>query len=631
MKIGPYEVLGELGRGGMGVVYRVRSPDGRDAALKLLLRADPATLARFERERRLLASLGEEEGFVGLLDAGASPEGAWLVMPFVPGGTLRQKLERGPLGVGETIALGLDLATALGRAHERGTVHRDVKPENILFAASGHPLLADLGLAKHFDRLAKGASHSVELTERGVFKGTAGYVAPEQLADAASAGPAADVFALGAVLHECLAGRPAFTGETVVDVITRLCSGIVEPIGRPDVPASLEAVVRRALAQDPRERFASGLDLARALGDLRGSSRGAGKARPRRAVLAPVVVGAALGVSVLAAGVIVLGRRRAETAAPERPNERRGDAVVSPRPPSTALALSARELADRAREKTRRGDGDGAIDDATKAIELDPELAVAWANRGLARNQKGDWDGAIADLTKAIELDPGNIEAWLNRDAAHAYKGDWDGAIADATKAIELAPGLALAWADRGRARFERGDWDGAIDDLTRAIALDPTVARPWTIRGVARANTGDGDGAIADQTKAVELDPKLATAWANLGSALGRRGDWDGEIADVTKAIELDPRSSAYRANRGVARGEKGDWDGAIADLTKAIELDPRNASAFMNRGFARVQKGDRDGAIADYERSLELDPGGPAAADARTLLEDARKQRAR
>ena len=96
VKIGPYEVLGELGRGGMGAVYRVRAPDGREVALKVLLKADQRTLAQFERERRLLASLGEKEGFVGLLDAGKSEQGAWLVMPFVPGGTLRHRLERGP-------------------------------------------------------------------------------------------------------------------------------------------------------------------------------------------------------------------------------------------------------------------------------------------------------------------------------------------------------------------------------------------------------------------------------------------------------------------------------------------------------------------------------------------------------
>jgi serine/threonine protein kinase len=168
VKVGPYEVLSELGRGGMGAVYRVRAFDGQEHALKVLFRSDADALTRFDRERRLLASLGEKTGFVGLLGAGTTPEGSfWLLMPLVPGGTLRTKLLGGPLGVEETIALGERLATALGQAHERGIVHRDMKPENVLFTASREPLIADLGLAKHFDRSTPGARQSVALTADG--------------------------------------------------------------------------------------------------------------------------------------------------------------------------------------------------------------------------------------------------------------------------------------------------------------------------------------------------------------------------------------------------------------------------------------------------------------------------------
>ena len=298
MRVGGYEVLGELGRGGMGVVFRVRSPTGPEAALKLIVKTDAATFARFDRERRLLGSLGEEQGFVGLLDAGQSSEGAWLVMPLVPGGTLRRRLGQGFLGVEETIALGTELASALGTAHALGIVHRDVKPENVLFTASGRALLADLGLAKHFDPLARGASQSVRLTGPGVFKGTAGYTAPEQVQEARSAGPPCDVFALGAVLYECLSGRPAFPGESVIEVLTRVSSGTVEPLGRPEVPAWLEKVVAKALAPDPRERFADGVSLARALRE-RGSKK-AESPRKRWALL--LLALAALGI---AAGVAI--------------------------------------------------------------------------------------------------------------------------------------------------------------------------------------------------------------------------------------------------------------------------------------------------------------------------------------
>ncbi len=683
MKIGHYEVLGELGRGGMGVVYRVRGPDGREAALKALLRTDAATFARFERERRLLASLGENEGFVPLLDAGTSAEMAWLVMPLVPGGTLRKRLDSGPLPVEESVKLGLALARALGAAHERGIVHRDVKPENILFAAAGRPLVADLGLSKHFDRSAPGGSQSLSATGHGTLKGTAGYMAPEQIEDAASAGPPADVFALGAVLYECLAGRPAFAGATLMEVLTKVSSGTLEPIGRPDVPGWLEGVLRRALASDQHARFADGAGLAQA---LRGP---AAKAGPRRAVLGPLVLGVVVGASVLAAGMLVPARSPTRAGTPGLPPNHTPDAPVERSSSAQELLASAREKnkshdwegaiadatkaieldpglaqawANRCGSRGMTGDWDGQIADATKAIELDPGLATAWANRasargkkddrdgeladatraieldprlaeawvtrGAARGQKGDWEGEIADETRAIELNPGLGAAWVNRGAAREEKGDFDGAIADATKAIELDPRQAVAWLDRGSARGEKGDWDGEIADVTRAIELDPKLTLAWVNRGFARGQKGDWDGEIADETKAVELDPRLAMAWANRGFARDRKDDWDGAIADETKAIELDPALAMAWANRGISRRRQGDWDGTIADETKAIELDPKRVSAWANRGLARGRKGDRDGEIADYERSLELDPAGPNAAKVRAWLEDAKKR---
>ena len=599
MRIGPYEVLGELGRGGMGVVFRVRTPEGNDAALKLLLKADQATFARFERERRLQGALGEEAGFVGLLDGGVSREGAWILMPFVPGGTLREKLKRGPLGVEETIALGTELARALASAHERGIVHRDVKPENVLFTASGRALVADLGLAKHFDRAAPGASQSLSLSRSGAFRGTAGYMSPEQIETPSSVGPPADVFALGAVLHECLSGRPAFRGETVFELLANVSVGTVEPVDRPDLPAWLAGVLRRALDPDPAARFANGADLARSLGE-----RGA---RPRRAL--PLVAGAALGAALLA-GLLVAASGPAAPA-PARPVE----VAQSPGPPASP-SVPARaetpatpsradpgappagpgveELVTLANAKLANKDVEGAIKDLGVAIEREPEQAISWAIRGLARGMKGDVDGAIADSTRAIELDPALAKAWANRAVARFNKQDLEGSIADATKAIALDPGLHAAWACRADALAQGPDLDRAFSDYSRAIELDPGSGELWSHRGSVRGRNGDPDGALADLTKATELDPGLPNAWAN----------------------------------RGILRAARDEVDGAIADFTRAIELEPGFAAAWAKRGSARLTRGDSKGAIADLERALALEPDGATAPEIRELLARARKR---
>jgi tetratricopeptide (TPR) repeat protein len=692
MRIGAYEVLGELGRGGMGAVYRVRGPDGREAALKLLRSVDGAAFARFERERRLLASLGEEDGFVGLLDAGTASEGPWLLMPLVAGGTLRDRLGRGPLGLEATVALGAQLAGALGAAHERGIVHRDVKPENVLFTREGKPLLADLGLAKHFDRLAGGASQSISLTRDGSFKGTAGYSAPEQLADASRAGPPADVFALGAVLHECLSGSPAFPGATVLEMMARVSAGTPEPVGK-DVPAWLRSVLRKALESDPRARFASGDALARALSE-RGTTKSKGRWIPAlvAAIVALVLVVAA---AVLRGGS---GRSRALVAEGEELDRRReldaalaaftraieldprlavawmgrgrvraekyaADAAIADETkaieldPSLAKAWSVRGSA-----RLQRGDVEAAIADETRAVELDPAFASAWRLRALARTKKNDRDGALADANRAVALEPGNpmmwavrasvrsdrheldeaiaddtraieldpryVDAWLDRGVTRGNKGDLEGQIADMTKALALKPNDAGAWQGRGWARLVKGDFDEAIADATRSLELDPRVALVWSNRGHARYGKGDRQGAFADATRAIELDPKLASAWKLRGEVRGQDGDSAGAIADLSTALELDPQNASTWLNRGVARAQLRDFDEAIVDLSRAIELDPGDANGWANRGHARLDKGALPDAIADLERALELQPTGPGAELVRTALERAKER---
>jgi serine/threonine-protein kinase len=310
MRIGPYEVVSTLGQGGMGVVYAARSPDGGDVAIKVLRKDTREVRVRFERERRLLASFGAADGFVPLLDAGVENECPFIVMPLLEGGTLRDRLGQGALEVGATIALGKTLARALARAHERGIVHRDVKPENVLFDASGAALLADLGLAKHFSQDSSGASQSVSLSVSGTLRGTAGYMPPEQLRDSKAVGPAADVFALGAVLYECLAGVPAFSGSNLLELASAVMEGRVEPIAqrRGDAPAWLGEAIERALARDPRERFADGHALGAALAAGR-----PGRSRWLWLALAPLLL-------LLGAAVVAIARRSAPpTALPTAP------------------------------------------------------------------------------------------------------------------------------------------------------------------------------------------------------------------------------------------------------------------------------------------------------------------------
>ncbi|MBI3723677.1 protein kinase, partial [bacterium] len=636
MNLGRYDVLSEIGRGGGGVVYRARSPEGRELAIKVLKRSDSGeALARFDRERRVLAELGESQGFVELLDAGQGPGGPFLVMPFVGGGTLRDRLRRGPLEIDRTIALGLSLARTIGRAHERGIVHRDLKPENVLFHADGRPLVADMGLAKHFDNPSAG--RSVSLSQEGQLRGTIGYIAPEQMNEAKSAGAPADVFSLGAILYECLAGRAAFEGESLLEVFGRVERGLVEPIdrARPGTPSWLAAIVRRCLAADPGQRFADGLALARALAE--GS-------RPRRG-RSLVALGALALLLVAAAGVSLVlatpssgkeARRLAEEAWElVLAHDSAGAVAACDRAleldPRLARARSARALARVRRDVPR------ALADAEEAVSLDPEDARSWLARGAAR-RPDDIERALADLGRAVKLDPELALAWRELAEAQAQKGDLPGALVSASRTVELAPRAGFALCVRGFVHLKKGELDRARADLDRAIELDRKNDESWGNRGFLRHLKGDLDGAIEDQTRAIEIFPEGVDHWLNRGIAREARGDHRGALADLTHAIEAAPRTANLWLARGFAHRMRRELDEGLADDTRALELDPRAIGGYYERALLRCLKGDLEGATADATRAIDLDPRctkalilrgelrGAQGADAGSLADPAR-----
>ncbi len=329
MQIGPYQIEDEIGRGGAGVVFRALGPRG-PVALKLLGGQSEAAFARFQREVQLQAELTGEGGFVPVLDAGQSPRGPYLVMPILPGGTLRERLRQAPRGLPltELFDLGGALASAIGRAHDHGLVHRDLKPENVLFDHLGCPQIADLGLAKAMESTDPGSSGG--LSKTGELRGTLGYMPPEQLKDSKRASASSDVFALGAILYECATGVAAFSGQGPLDVMDAIRSGrYQDPRSlRPDLSKPLARLIASCLATDPDARPADGRALAQALATL-GLSRPHNPAQ--RVLLVGVVALAGVGAAVL--GYQVIRRGGAASLAAASP-----DPVTPPASPAPALS-----------------------------------------------------------------------------------------------------------------------------------------------------------------------------------------------------------------------------------------------------------------------------------------------------
>ena len=273
-RLGPYEIFGLIGKGGMGEVYRARDTRlDRTVAIKVLpaeFSAQEERLRRFEQEAQVLGALSHPN-LLAIHDVGAQNGTHFLVSELLEGESLRQRLEEGALPVRKAMDLGVQIAKGLAAAHEKGIVHRDVKPDNIFLTRDGRAKILDFGLAKQSSTEGSGENATITAvaTQPGMVLGTAGYMSPEQVrgkpADARS-----DIFSLGAILYEMVAGLRAFQRDSSVETMNAILKEDPPPISG-NIPPAIERVIRRCLEKGPEERFQSARDLSFALEALDGA------------------------------------------------------------------------------------------------------------------------------------------------------------------------------------------------------------------------------------------------------------------------------------------------------------------------------------------------------------------------
>jgi serine/threonine-protein kinase len=509
---GRYAVERELGRGGMATVFLAEDiKHKRPVAIKVLM-PDIGRLVgseRFLREVEIAARLTHPH-ILPVFDSGDADGLLYYVMPFVRGESLRHRLERdGPLPVADAVRIAREVADALDYAHRRGYVHRDIKPENVLLE-DGHAFVADFGVAR---ALAAGA-RGPKLTEIGFAVGTPYYMSPEQAAGEAAVDGRADLYALGCVLYEMLAGRPVFEGTTaqalarqhLFDTPRRLRSL------RQDVPAALEHLVARALAKAPGDRWTSGAEIAAAL-----ASGDVPAYRTPRVLRPPwLIAGAA---ALLAVGVLVVTRLGREpplhadlvavapfdVLAPELQLWREGlvdivarnlDGAGSLRvvPPTIAVrrwegradAPAARQLGRR----TRAGLAVFGTVVATGAdsVRLTATLYDVGAQRPLA-------DLVVRDVADRMDRVADSLSLGLLRELARTRQ-------VGEVRLVSVGSGSlpALRAFLRAEQWYRRTDWDSAIAYYERAIAADSSFALPWWRIGTALGWQRTGLDSVARQ-----------------------------------------------------------------------------------------------------------------------------------
>lgn len=557
--IGPYQLLEQVARNERGAVYRARVPGGgAQVAVKVLLSGTGATgmqRQRFAREAQALRRI-RHPNVVSLLDAGESGGCPYLVLEWVTGESLAERLRRGPLAPRDAAQLIRGLAAGLHHCHQAGVLHRDLEPGNVLLRGAGEmPLLTDFGLARAVEPVFEG------VTTQGQSVGTPGYQPPEQArGDLAAVGPRSDVFGLGALLFAALTGQAPGEPPRAPSAVS------------PGIPPELDAICLGCLARDPADRPPDAEAVAARL------SAWAGEAAADAPAYTSLMVQALASAALLMAGLL------GATALLRAPGRTDGEAST-PAPvdtlPSFVTPVPTRgEARERGLLLLDAGDPAQAERELARAVQEDPRDALALAGLGLARHRQGESEQGARDLARALGIDPGERTALLG--------------LIEALLALDLVEARKAA------------------DAAVAALPADPQAR---LLRAELRELEGDLDGARADLDRAVELAPQDGEPLAHRAALLHRAGEDRAALQDIERAVDLAPDDLDYRRVRGLLRAAQGLWLAALEDLDRALADGAPDPDGLHVRGLVRSELGDLTGALQDLERTLELAPGMPEA----------------
>jgi serine/threonine-protein kinase len=668
-RVAGFEVEAVLGRGGMGVVYRARQLRlNRPVALKMLLAgayAGPQERARFQREAEAVAGL-RHPNIVQVYDVGDHEGWPYFTMELLEGGSLAQALAGAPQRARQAAALLATLAEAVQVAHRGGIVHRDIKPANILLTADGTPKVADFGLARQFDG-------GPALTLSNIRMGTPSYMAPEQvIGEAGTIGPAADIYALGALLYEVLTGRPPFRGETASETERQVVAEEPVPPGRlnPRVPRDLETICLKCLHKEPQRRYATAASLA---DDLRRFGEGRpiqarrsswagrvwrwGRRKPAEAALAATALtlaGAALG------GGLWLAIQRAHWR----------DGIEADLREINHLQQQARWIdAGAALQRAEARFNGGAAGDLRRRLnrtrsdlDLVNELDHIHLNRATSAGDLSYYKSradrqylsafersGLAKLQDPPDLVATRVNGSSVRVALLATLDDWAFCATDQSRrdwlltiAREADPD-PLGWADRIRDSARWSDL-AALSELAETVPVrGQSISLLLMLGGRIRAaggnpqaflkrvqtdhpadfwaNMGLGDALFRDAPveaagyyrAALASRPEAAVAYSALGDSLRIQKRLDEAIRYYRQALAIDPNYARAHTNLGNSLRDAGRMDEAIACYRKALEIDGNYGWAYYDLANALTNAGRWDEAIEYYRRFHAVGPTIP------------------
>ena len=594
----------------------------RPVALKALHPELAATLGpdRFQREIRLAARL-QHSHILGVHDSGDTAGQLWFTMPYVEGESLRDRLRREKqVPLEDALRVALEAARALDYAHRQGVIHRDIKPENILLTREGDTLLADFGIAR-----ALAATHD-RLTETGLVVGTPAYMSPEQAAGDRELDPRTDIYSLGAVLYEMLAGEPPFTGPTAQVVNAKRLTGAVPRVRmvRPSVPETVDAAIYRAMAAAPADRFATAAAFGQALaahalapGDATVAAPRSEPTPARRGLV--IAIGVVLLAALAAALLLMKDDRGAASSAagPPRlavlPFENHGAAADEYFAESMSDEVRGKLAALPALKVIARTSSSEYKATRKRPEEIGRELGVQYLLTGTVRWDKTPSGDRVRVSPELIDVGDASTRWQRSFDApmtdVFAVQGQIAGEVA---QALELVLGEGNRQSLETRATVSLAAYDAYMrgEEESASLTRDEPVPLGRALRHYERA---------------VALDSAFAQAWLQITRAHGRlywRGNdpTPARIEAVRQAAERVGRlrPGSYEAHWALAEyhGARSDHRRGAAEAREALRLAPAHPDLLSLLARFEQHSGEWDAATDHLRQAALLDPRSPAVA---------------
>lgn len=645
--LGRYRLVEPIGEGGMGEVWKAHDANlDRIVAIKLLRGelGDTTSRERFRREALVLSRLSHP-GVATIFDFDAQDGCDFLVMEYVPGGTLESRIAKESLPIDAIVELGAAIADALGSAHRSGFLHRDLKPGNIVITENGHPKILDFGLAL---LLAAGKTTG-RITEAGMAVGSLPYMAPEQLFGEAD-DARTDIYSLGVMLFEMATGRLPFVKERPQALMFAIVNNAAPSARsiRADIPPELDRLIDECMQKDPARRPDSAAAVGDALRRLGDGVRSNATPFPARSTIRSIAVLPLRNVSNDPAQEYFAGGM---TEAIISDLSRIKALRVISRTSAMKYRDSALSLPEIARELNVEAVLEGSALLIGDRVRVSVQLVSArtdetlWADR-YDRNLE-DVLSLQADLARtvakeiAIQLTPTEATLLANRVAvnpeAHieflksrhsSFAGSREGVdlgLRHAKRALEIDPQFALAWSALADCHFLRAArgmappaeaFAEATTAARKALELDPSLADAHASLGIIQAHTGDLIGGISSLEKAIELNPGHAMAHNVLGRALYSFERHSEALAAMQKSVSLDPLSVLIHTGIGDAYYFAREYEKSVFSYRMSIELDPRFDGAHTDLARSLEALGKFDEARAEYEEGRRLSGGvaGPS-----------------